>query len=235
MAKSRRKRRRIGRVVALFFKTACALAAFTVLLTLVLRWVPPPTSAFMIRQHFSGIAIDYRWVPMKRIASDAALAVIASEDQNFFRHWGIDLEAVEDAIEDNRTRPRPRGASTITQQAAKNLFLWPERSYLRKALEVYFSLLMELLWPKHRILEIYLNIVEMGRGVYGVQAAAERFFGKPAADLNQREAATLAAVLPNPRQMFADRPSAYVKRRTREIIKQMRQLGGVGFLRAEGL
>lgn len=204
--------------------------AVTIGVTLLLRWVPPPTSAFMIQQRLAGIAVDYRWVPVNRISPNAALAVIAAEDQKFFNHWGIDLKAIVDAIEDNRSRKRPRGASTISQQVVKNLFLWPGRSYVRKGVEVYFTLLAELLWPKQRILEVYLNIAEMGKGIFGVEAAARRFFNKPAARLNQRESATLAAVLPNPRQMVADRPSEYINQRKWQIMGQMAALGGTGFI-----
>jgi monofunctional biosynthetic peptidoglycan transglycosylase len=203
----------------------------TLALILVLRWVPPPTSAFMLQQRLSGTAVDYRWTPMDRISPHAALAVIASEDQKFFDHWGIDLKAIVDAIQDNRMRRRPRGASTISQQVVKNLFLWPGRSYVRKGIEVYFTLLMELLWPKTRILEVYLNIAEMGTGVFGMEAAGQRFFHKPAARLNRREAATLAAVLPSPRRMSANRPSDYVIRRTWQIIQQMQALGGTGYIK----
>jgi monofunctional biosynthetic peptidoglycan transglycosylase len=168
---------------------------------------------------------------MSRISPNAALAVIASEDQNFFNHWGIDIQAVAEAVEDNRRRKIPRGASTISQQVVKNLFLWPGRSYVRKAVEVYFTIAMELLWPKQRILEVYLNIAEMGSGVFGVEAASHRFFHKAAADLTRRESATLAAVLPNPKQMSAKRPSDYVRHRTLQIIQQMNALGGTRFLK----
>lgn len=220
-----------GRFLALVGKTAAAALAVSLAVVLVLRWVPPPTSAFMLQQRLDGVTVDYRWVPMERISAHAALAVIASEDQNFFKHWGIDLQAVADAIEDNFTRERPRGASTISQQTAKNLFLWPGHSYVRKGLEAYFTLLMEMLWPKRRILEVYLNLAEMGQGVFGVEAAGQRFFDKPAARLNRREAATLAAVLPNPRLMSVRRPSDYVIQRSWQIMAQMRALGGTGFLK----
>jgi monofunctional biosynthetic peptidoglycan transglycosylase len=221
-------------VFNLMWKTAVFIALVTVVIVLVLRWVPPPTSAFMLQQRLSGIVVDYRWTSMDRISSHAALAVVASEDQNFFDHWGVDLKAIVDAMEDNRTRRRPRGASTISQQVVKNLFLWPGHSYVRKGIEVYFTLLMEILWPKTRILEVYLNIAEMGSGVFGVEAAGQRYFHKPAARLNRREAATLAAVLPSPRRMLADRPSDYVIRRTWQIIEQMHALGGVDFLKQNG-
>jgi monofunctional biosynthetic peptidoglycan transglycosylase len=213
-----------------FLMTVAGVLAVTFGTTLLFRWVPPPTSAFMARQRLAGVAVDYRWVSMNRISTHAALAVIASEDQNFFDHWGIDPKAIADAIEDNRSRERARGASTISQQVVKNLFLWPGHSYIRKGIEAYFTLLAELLWPKQRILEIYLNTAEMGIGVFGVEAAAHRFFHKPAARLNRLESATLAAVLPNPKRMFADRPSDYLSDRAREIMGQMAALGGTGFL-----
>ena len=218
----------------LLWKTAVIVVLVTVAIVLLLRWIPPPLSAFMLQQRLSGIAVDHRWVPMDRISPHAALAVIASEDQNFFDHWGVDLKAIADAIEDNRTRKRPRGASTISQQVVKNLFLWPGRSYVRKGMEVYFTLLMEMLWSKQRILEVYLNVAEMGKGVFGVEAASQRFFHKPAGRLNRRESATLAAVLPGPKRMLADRPSDYVIRRTWQIIGQMNALGGTGFLKRNG-
>jgi monofunctional glycosyltransferase len=211
-----------------------AMVALTLVVMLLLRWVPPPTTAFMIQERLSGTKIDYRWVPMTRISPYAALAVIASEDQNFFNHWGLDLKALANAIEDNRTRKTPRGASTISQQVVKNLFLWPGHSYVRKAIEFSFTVVMELLWPKQRILEVYLNIAEMGRGVFGVEAAGRRFFHKAAADLSRRESATLAAVLPNPKLMNAKRPSDYVSRRIWQIVQQMTAIGGTRFL-AQGL
>ena len=220
----------IRRFFSFVWKAAAALILLSAGLVLLLRWVDPPTSAFMLRQRMSGIPVDYRWVAMERISPSAALAVIASEDQRFFDHWGLDLKAIADAVEENRRRKRPRGASTISQQVAKNLFLWPGRSYLRKTCEVYFTLIMEACWTKRRILEVYLNIAEMGRGVFGVEAATQRFFHKPAARLSAGESAALAAVLPNPKRLHADRPSDYVRNRTWQILQQMNGLGGTGFL-----
>ena len=217
------------------WRISAAAVAFTIILILLLRWLPPPTSAFMLRQRVSGISVDYRWVPLERISPYAALAVISSEDQNFFNHHGLDFGAIAEAMEDNKSRRRPRGASTISQQVAKNLFLWPGQSYFRKGIEAYFTVLMEILWPKRRILEVYLNIAEMGKGLFGVEAASRRFFGKSAEHLNMYEAAALAAVLPNPRHMSADRPSAYVRHRTWQIIEQMNALGGCRFLKSAGL
>ena len=212
-----------------------SVAVASIVLVLQLRWFTPPTSAFMLQQRMAGIRVHYQWVPLERISPYAALAVISSEDQKFFDHWGFDLEAIADAIKENQSRSNPRGASTISQQVAKNLFLWPGKSYLRKGIESYLTLLMELLWPKERILEVYLNIAEMGRGVFGVEAASRRFFGRTAAHLNMRQAATLAAVLPSPDHMRADRPSEYVRHRTWQIIQQMHALGGRSFLRGAGI
>ncbi|MEJ2662154.1 MAG: monofunctional biosynthetic peptidoglycan transglycosylase [Desulfobacteraceae bacterium] len=228
-------RRWLRSIVAILWKLAAITVAANVVLVLQLRWFTPPTSAFMLQQRMAGVRVHYQWVPLERISPYAALAVISSEDQKFFDHWGFDLKAIADAIEENRSRSNPRGASTISQQVAKNLFLWPGKSYLRKGIESYLTLLMELLWPKERILEVYLNISEMGRGVFGVEAASRRFFGRSAARLSMRQAATLAAVLPSPDHMQADRPSEYVRHRTWQIIQQMNALGGRSFLRAAGM
>jgi monofunctional glycosyltransferase len=222
-------------ISAFMWKIAAAAVVASIVVVLLLRWFAPPTSAFMLQQRVAGVDVRYRWVPLDRISPYAALAVISSEDQKFFDHWGFDLEAIADAIQENRSRSRPRGASTISQQVAKNLFLWPGRSYLRKGIESYLTLLVELLWPKERILEVYLNVAELGRGVFGVESAARRFFGKPAARLNMRQAATLAAVLPSPKHLQADRPSEYVRHRTWQIIRQMNALGGRAFLRTAGV
>lgn len=213
--------------------------AASVLLVLVLRWLPPPTSAFMLAQRLDAVlrgdfaySLAYDWEPLERVSPQAALAVIAAEDQLFPFHAGFDFAAIRKAVQHNATSARTRGASTISQQVAKNLFLWSGRDWLRKGLEAWFTLLIEALWPKARILEVYLNIAEFGRGTYGVQAAAQKFFGKDAARLTRREAATLAAVLPNPKRLRAERPSAYVQRRRDAIMGQMRALGGPAFLRA---
>jgi monofunctional biosynthetic peptidoglycan transglycosylase len=201
-------------------------------LVLVLRFVPPPTSAFMLTRHAerlfgggSGPAVMYSWTPMETIPRHMALAVVAAEDQNFPRHFGFDVDAIARAVEHNERGGTLRGASTITQQVAKNLFLWSGRSYVRKALEAGLTVLIELLWTKERILEVYLNIAEFGDGTYGVKAAARRYFGKTPAALGPDEAALLAAVLPNPRRLLARKPSPYVRERARWIRTQMRQLG----------
>ena len=173
----------------------------------------------------------YDWEPLERISPHAAMAAIAAEDQQFPFHAGFDFESIRKAVQHNAKSKRKRGASTISQQVAKNLFLWSGRSWVRKGLEVYFTVLIETIWPKERILEVYLNIAEFGPGTYGVQAAAQNFFDKDAARLTRREAATLAAVLPNPKRFRADRPSNYVQKRRDAIMGQMRALGGPSFLK----
>ncbi len=199
---------------------------------LVLRFIPPVTSAFMVERWRQGLfdshdrtAIRYDWVGWKEISPQMALAAVASEDQKFPDHFGFDFESIAEALEDAEEGGRLRGASTISQQVAKNLFLWNGKSFIRKGLEAYFTVLMELLWPKRRILEIYLNIAEFGDGLYGVKAAAAKFFGKSPARLTKKESAMLAAVLPNPIRYRVEAPSAYVKRRAQRIEKQMSNLG----------
>jgi len=168
----------------------------------------------------------HRWVDLNQVSPNLPLAVIAAEDQKFPEHWGFDVEAIEKAYELNQHSHRVRGASTISQQVAKNLFLWSGRSYFRKGLEAYFTLLIEACWPKRRILEIYLNAAEFGHGTYGAEAAAQRFFHHSAAKLTRSDAALLAAVLPNPKLFSAAMPSAYIQRRRDEILVQMQTLGG---------
>ena len=198
-----------------------------------LRWVNPPYSAFMAQtqmaawaKHDRTYVFHHRWVNIDQISPNLPLAVVASEDQKFPGHWGFDVEAIEKAYEMNQHSHRVHGASTISQQVAKNLFLWSGRSYFRKGLEAYFTLLIEACWPKRRILEIYLNIAEFGYGVYGAEAAAQRFFHIPAARLSRSDSAVLAAVLPNPQRLIASAPSAYVQQRRDWILGQMQALGG---------
>ena len=227
------KRRSLPRRLLLALaKTAVGLVVLSVLAVLVLRFVPPVTSAFMVTRYAEGVfgarvytAVDYRWVNWKKISPHMPLAAVAAEDQKFPEHFGFDFDAMADAFEQMEEGGRLRGGSTISQQVAKNLFLWKGQSYFRKGIEAGFTALIETLWPKQRILEVYLNIAEFGDGVYGVEAAARRYFGKPAAKLTQREAARLAAVLPNPIRYKAAAPSAYGQQRTARIERQMRNLG----------
>ncbi len=171
------------------------------------------------------------WRSLDNLSGEAALAVVASEDQQFPVHWGFDFDEIQDAIKDNQTRKRLRGASTISQQVAKNVFLWNGRSYIRKGLEVYFTVLIELIWGKRRILEVYLNVAETGPMTFGIEAASRRFYGHSARSLTRDEAARIAAVLPNPRQFSVANPSNYIQQRTRFIARQMRRLGGQRYLK----
>ena len=234
------------------WQVPCALLAFSILQVVVLRFIDPPFSMFMVaRQLDAALAGDFRfriahdWRDMDAMSANLPLALVASEDQNFASHNGFDFVAIEKAQKHNekmveraekRGKPvrRLRGASTISQQTAKNLFLWQGRGptrWLRKGLEVWYTALIELLWPKTRILEMYANVAEFGDGIYGGQAAARSFFRKDAARLSAGEAARLAAVLPSPKRYSAARPGPYVQRRARSIERQMRAIGGVGYLR----
>lgn len=213
------------------------LAAASVLQVLVLRFVDPPFSMVMVERRVQALAagergfrIAYQWRDFDRIAPSLPLAAIAAEDQNFALHRGFDLEAIERAREEHARGGRLRGASTISQQTAKNVFLWNGRSWVRKGLEAWYTVLIEWIWPKQRILEVYVNVAEFGDGVYGAQAASRAFFGKDADALSGTESARLAAVLPSPRRYSAANPGPYVQRRTGQIERQMRQIGGPGYL-----
>ena len=212
--------------------------ALSWVVVLVLRFVAPPTSAVMLErlasQRLHGqshFRIHQHWVSWKSISPYAPLAAMAGEDQKFPFHHGFDLDSIHRAIDDADAGERLRGASTISQQTAKNLFLWNGRSFVRKGLEAYFTVLLELTWPKRRILEVYLNIAEFGDGIYGVDAASKAYFHIVPAKLDAAQAARLAAVLPSPRRLHADNPSVYVVRRTNWILQQMDQLGGTAYLK----
>lgn len=207
-----------------------ALGLFvSVALVLPWRWLAPPTSAFMLRDRFlNSRNVYHHWVSWKDISPYLPIAVVAAEDQKFPRHRGFDFESIVKATRESRGRMR--GASTISQQVVKNLYLWPGRSYVRKGLEAWLTVLIETLWTKQRILEVYLNVAEFGPGVYGAGAASERLLHKSPSRLSLREAALLAAVLPSPKRMSAARPSTYVNRRAGEIAVWVRKLGGPQYL-----
>lgn len=169
------------------------------------------------------------WVSIDKISRHMPQAVVAAEDQKFLDHFGFDREAMEKAWEGNKKGKRIKGASTITQQTAKNVFLWPGRNLIRKGLEAYFTVLMEVLWSKERIMEVYLNVIEMGEGIYGIEAAAQTYYKKPAAKLSRQEAAMIAAVLPNPRRWSPARPTPYIYGRQSWILRQMNNINPVGF------
>lgn len=203
---------------------------------LLFSFLPVPFSAVMVERQLGAWLhgnFDYvahsDWVSMDEISPWMALAVIASEDQKFPEHWGFDVAAIQSVL-DNEGDERMRGASTLSQQTAKNLFLWDGRSWVRKGLEAGLTVGIETVWTKRRILTVYLNIAEFGNGVFGVEEASQRYFHKPASRLTMAEAALLAAVLPNPIRFRADAPSGYIRQRQQWIMRQMRQLGGEGFL-----
>lgn len=202
--------RRIRRAFLIGVLGFFGLTSFLVALYAV---VPPPITPLMVIRSLQGEGLRKEWVPFEEVSPHLVRALIASEDARFCEHLGLDWKAIRQALERNREGRRVFGASTITQQTAKNLFLWPGRDLVRKGLEAYLALLLELLLDKHRIMELYVNIIEFGPGVYGAEAAARYHFGKPAAELTRREAALLAVVLPNPREMSASKPSSYVRKR----------------------
>ena len=231
--RSKRKRRRPLRILKRL--VVIGLAA-TVLPVVVLRWMPPPTTAFMLQKtvqaRWNGskdYTTRYRWTDWRTVSPHASQAVIAAEDQKFPVHWGFDPHSIVEAWEERQKGERIRGASTITQQVAKNLFLWPGKSFVRKGIEAYFTVLIETIWPKRRILEVYLNIAEFGRGVFGIAAASEAFYKKTPDRLTRTQSALLAAALPNPRQLRIDRPSPYMRARAGWILNQMNQLNPPAF------
>ena len=217
------------RLTAVFF-------ILSILSTILFRFIPVPVTPLMLirctEQVFSGEAPKLKkdWVPLKEMSSNLVLAVISSEDQKFSKHFGFDFEAIEKVAKQNvklQKRGKPiKGGSTISQQCAKNVFLFPQRSYIRKAFEVYFTFLIEIFWSKKRIMEVYLNVIEMGDGIYGAQAASKIYFKKDAKNLTAAEAATIAAVLPNPRKWNAGKPTGFINRRKSWILRQMGHLRG---------
>jgi len=231
----RRRGRRIWRLV---LWAPVAFVVITVLQVAALRFIDPPTSAFMIGRQMQALGesewrfrVAYDWRDLDAISRHMPLAVIAAEDQRFAEHSGFDMEAIEKALDHNARGKRVRGGSTISQQVAKNLFLWQGRSWLRKGLEAWYTVLIEAMWPKQRIIEVYVNVAEFGDGIYGAQAAARSYWRKDAAALSAGEAARLAAVLPSPKRYSAARPGPYVQRRAAWIQRQMRQIGGESYLR----
>ncbi len=234
MAEKRSWKRRL---VRLLLWIAAGFVLGTSGLVLVFRFVPVGVSALMIERRIEAWSAGrpyrarHRWVPLDRISPNVGLAVIAGEDQTFPENCGFDWKAIERAYIHNEHSRHKRGASTISQQTAKNVFLWDSRSWVRKGFEAWFTLLMSAEWPKRRVLETYLNSVEFGDGIYGVEAASRIYFGKPASRLTPEEAALLAAVLPNPHKFHVNAPSPYVRTRQAWILRQMRQLGGVAVVK----
>ncbi len=204
----------------------------SVLIVLAFRWVNPPRTPLMFLRELDSKkgTIRYKWADLTAISKHAPLAVMAAEDQMFPYHHGFDVKAIQDAFEHNKKSKKMRGASTISQQVAKNLFLWPGRNYFRKGLEAYFTVLIELLWSKGRIIEVYLNIAEMGDGIFGIEAAARQHFNKSAKDLTAPEAALMAAILPNPIRYSPKSGSRYMNQRKEWILRYMQVLRNDGYL-----
>ncbi len=226
----------IKRIWRFLWKTVMWFFIISVGLTIIYRFVPVPVTPLMVIRLFEQtfdsekkVRLSKDWVPISEISKNAPQAVIAAEDQKFLDHHGFDFEAMKKAWEGNKNGKRIKGASTITQQTVKNVFLWPSRSYIRKGLEAYFTVLVELIWSKERIIEVYLNVIEMGDGIYGIEAAAQNYYKKPAIKLNRNEAAMIAAVLPNPIRWNPKKPTAYIIGRQGWILRQMNNLAPVGF------
>ena len=218
-----------NRILRFLLLAVAGFVLLTLLLVLPLRWLPPLTTSFMLQnlveQGSLAARVRYDWQPRAKISRRAALAVMAAEDQKFLDHSGFDIESIRKAWQRNGRSKKVRGASTISQQVAKNLWLWPARSWLRKGLEAWFTMWLEICCPKARILELYLNVAQFGPHVFGVEAASRQYYNKPAASLNEPEAAFLAAVLPSPQQFSVRNPSLHVRARQAWILVQARRLG----------
>ncbi len=224
-------------MISLWFHKLLRIVKYLVILALSLlilfAFVPVPVTGVMIERQIQALwnnksyDLQHKWVPFEQISASMKQAVVAAEDQKFPQHYGFDTEAIEKALEYNSRGQKVRGASTISQQTAKNVFLWTGRSWFRKGLELVFTGLIELVWGKERILEVYLNSVEFGPGVFGVEAAGQKFFQRPASKLTRHQSALLAAVLPNPLRFKVQNPSPYVYKRQQWILKQMRQLAPI--------
>jgi monofunctional biosynthetic peptidoglycan transglycosylase len=217
----------------LFWRLGLWFAGLTVGITLWFILLPVPLTPLMVQRCVEQMGdprrqlrLDRDWVDFHALSPHLQLALVCSEDQDFLEHTGFDFKAIEKAYQHNKTHRRKRGASTISQQTAKNVFLWPSRTFLRKGLEVYFTFLIERLWTKQRIMTVYLNVIEFGDGIYGAEAAARHYFNKSARDLNRQEAALLAAVVPNPLIYSAKKPSTYTRGRQKWILRQMARWGG---------
>ena len=222
----------LARLLRIIWKTSLWFLIISVASVIVFRWVPIPVTPLMLircvehKMDDKEMKLEKDWVPLEELSPHLQLAVVCTEDQNYLKHNGFDFGAIEKAIKHNKTGKRKRGASTISQQVAKNVFLWPGRSWIRKGFEVYFTFLIEVFWSKERIMEVYLNVAEMGDGIYGAEAASKIYFKKSAKDISKRQAASLAVVLPNPLKFNAKKPTAYLNKRIDWTLQQMRFWGG---------
>jgi monofunctional glycosyltransferase len=220
-------RKILGKIWTIFWKTCLAFFVLSIVSVVIYRWVPVPITPLMLirdveqLKNDKGVIMEHDWVSLEEISPKLQLAVVCSEDQNYLKHFGVDWGAIQKAMKENEKGKRVRGGSTITQQTAKNVFLWQGRSYLRKGLELWFTLLIEVFWSKERIMEVYLNSIEMGNGIYGAEAAAQHWFHKSAKKLSKDEAAAIAAILPNPLRYKANPANGYISGRKAWIKQQM--------------
>ena len=220
-------RKILGRFWTILWRTLLTFFLISILSVVVYRWLPVPITPLMLIRDVEqfkngqGIIMEHDWVPLEDISPKLQLAVVCSEDQNYLKHFGFDIGAIKKAIAENQKGKRIRGGSTITQQTAKNVFLWQGRSYIRKGLEAWFTLLIEVVWSKERIMEVYLNSIEMGNGIYGAEAASQHWFHKSAKKLTKDEAAAIAAILPNPLRLKANPSNNYISNRKEWIKQQM--------------
>lgn len=225
----------IKKLFIFIYKLILWFFVFSVAIVILYKWVPVPITPLMLIRNVEQLRNDKKvvlkhdWISIEEMSKNLQLAVICSEDQNFLNHRGFDIEAIEKAIDYNKKGRRVRGGSTISQQTAKNVFLWPQRSWFRKGLETYFTFLIELFWSKERIMEVYLNSIEMGNGIYGVEEASKFWFKKPAIKLNKNEAAAIAAILPNPLKYRANPATNYIQGRKNWIVRQMNFFGKLDY------
>jgi monofunctional biosynthetic peptidoglycan transglycosylase len=237
MAKKTSLKKRLLLILKWIMKFAIIFFVATVFFVFIMRWINPLSSSIMIQRQISTIIkgefdfVKYHWVDYDDVSKYLPIAFVAAEDQNFPNHFGFDFKQIEKALKQNKRGKRIRGASTITQQVAKNLFLWEGKSFVRKGIEAYFTILIELLWDKKRILEVHMNIAEMGNNIFGVGTASWAYFKKSPAKLTISQAALLAAVLPNPNRYSVIKPSGYVRGRQNWIIRQINSLGGPDYLK----
>jgi len=222
----------LSRIWKICLKISLWFIAISIVSVILFRWIPIPVTPLMlircIEQKADGkeMKLKKTWVPLEKISPDLQLAVVCSEDQNFLKHHGFDFGAIKKAMKHNEKSKKKRGASTISQQVAKNVFLWPGRSWVRKGFEVYFTFLVETFWSKQRVMEVYLNVIEMGNGVYGAEAASKEYFNKSAIKINKRQAATITVILPSPLKYNAKKPSSFLNGRINWTLQQMRFWGG---------
>jgi monofunctional glycosyltransferase len=232
---SKRKATAWGLIKNFFLKLVLWFFGITIVLVILFKWIPIPFTPLMLVRAYEFKANDkeiiwkHDWTPLNDISLNAQKAVIASEDGGFMHHNGFDFKAIKKAFKNNEKGKKLKGGSTISQQTAKNVFLWQGRSYLRKGLEAYFTVLIEVIWGKERIMEVYLNSIEMGNGIYGIEAASQFWYKKPAKNLSKNEVAGIAAILPNPRKFKATNSSSYIIRRKLKIIKRMAQVGRLSY------